>query len=64
MKWFSTKEKLPNDQEEILVRNNGLVSLAKFDHTSRKFNLRDGTVIRLNGENIEWTELVAPGRAR
>ena len=64
MKWFNTKDKLPANQQEVLVRKSGLVSLAKFDHAARKFNLRDGSALSLNGDQIEWMELVAPGQTK
>jgi hypothetical protein len=64
MKWFSSKDKLPNDQQEVLVRKRGTVSLGKFDSSARKFNLRDGTALSANGDQVEWMELVAPEQGR
>jgi hypothetical protein len=60
MKWFSSREKVPDDQQEVLVRKKGLVSLAKYDKARHAFRLRQGDSIALHTEHIEWMELVAP----
>jgi hypothetical protein len=64
MKWFSSREKLPFDQQEVLVRKKGSVSLAKYDKSQNVFRLRQGDAISLHHEHIEWMELVAPETSR
>jgi hypothetical protein len=60
IKWFNSKDRLPDDEQEVLVRKKGVVSLAKFDSSGRKFKLRDGSTISLHPDHFEWMELVAP----
>jgi hypothetical protein len=60
MKWYKTRDKLPADQQEVLIRCRGIVNLAHFERSDQTFLLRDGTTLSSLKETIEWMELVAP----
>ena len=64
MRWYKTKDKLPADQQEVLIRCRGIVNLAKFEASDRTFLLRDGTTLSSYREMIDWMELVAPMQVR
>ena len=62
MKWIDASDQLPADQQEVLIKSEGQVNLAKYQEGDSSFLLRNGTVILLAKVKVEWLELVAPAR--
>lgn len=60
MKWFSTRDKLPTDQQEVLIKCKGNIHLAKYHKEKDAFQLRNNDLMHVNSEPIEWMELVSP----
>ena len=60
MKWINASEKLPADQQEVLIKSEGHVNLARFQKKEGIFLLRNGTTVAVKSGKVEWTELVAP----
>lgn len=60
MHWIRAKEKLPADQEEVLIRYSGIFNLAVFHEKEHCFLLRDGKVCSAGTNNLQWLRLSAP----
>ena len=60
MHWIKAKEKLPADQEEVLIRYDGIFNLAVFNEAQHVFVLRDGGVLNAAKTNLQWLRLSAP----
>lgn len=60
MKWMSSSDRLPADQQEVLVKTRGQVHLAKYQAGDSQFVLRNGIAVKYEKEHVEWMELVAP----
>ncbi len=54
MKWNKTRESLPADQQEILIRYAGTVNMAKYVAEKRSFLMQNGSAISVEREIIEW----------
>ena len=53
-KWCKLSEKTPLNNEEALVRSNGIVYLAKYNAQRRKFILKNGSHIENKASQILW----------
>ena len=60
MRWISANDRVPADQQEVLVKISGQVSLAKFSESEKIFKLRDGTSVHIDQKKVDWMELIAP----
>lgn len=60
MKWRSTLDELPGDQEEVLIRNGGKYNLATFIAEKKAFRLRSGDLVKASHFVVQWTRLVGP----
>ncbi len=60
MKWFSTKDRLPTDQQEVLIKYRGIVNLARYLADEQGFLLRNGEALSIHRETIDWMQLVSP----
>jgi hypothetical protein len=63
VKWVSAKEKLPKDDQEVLVKSHRLVNLAVYNSNLKRFVLRNGDKYD-DLENIMWLELMPPNPDR
>jgi hypothetical protein len=59
MKWISANEKLPPNEEPILIRRRGIFQLAKFDESEKVFIAKNGDRFRV-ASDILWSGLVKP----
>jgi hypothetical protein len=60
MKWKSSREALPDDKEEVLIRTAGIYHLATFDKEKKAFILRSGEQVKVGQFVVQWTRLVVP----
>ncbi len=60
MNWTSSKNKLPEEGEEVLTYVNKEFKLAIFSRQSGGFRLRDGNFLWIEKQEVWWTALVAP----
>jgi hypothetical protein len=58
MRWTRALDKLPAENQEVLVRSRTIVYLAIFDQPHRLFRLKDGKLIDPVKEDVLWMELV------
>jgi hypothetical protein len=58
MKWKSSKDVLPEDQEELLIKVGGVCHLAVFNSSTRIFRLKTGENIKVSQFVVQWTRLV------
>ncbi len=64
MKWYNTKDRVPSDGQEVLVRSAGTVNLAKYNQAESCFVLRNASKINSKEAGVEWMELIAPDQGR
>jgi hypothetical protein len=60
MIWINASVKVPDDNEEVLIRFETMVHLAVYDKNEDSFRLRNGEVIQVNKRRIEWMRLTGP----
>ena len=60
MQWNRPKDKLPNHQEEVLIRYGGIFNIATYDDDKKVFILRSGEIYGIDKINIQWLRLVTP----
>ena len=59
MKWQKIKERLPADGQEVLIRQRSIVQLAVYMDEKNAFILKDGSLIPVKDEVIQWLELAS-----
>ncbi len=57
MQWYSTSDRLPENEQDVLIFCHGQYNLAKFNSTAGGFVLKGGAFFHLNDWNISWTKL-------
>ena len=55
-RWYKPDEKLPADEEKVLVRFNDKIESAFYDSETSAFRLRDGTVLRRE-DDVMWMNM-------
>ena len=60
MRWIRVLDKLPAENQEVLLRCRTVVYLAVFDPERNRFLLKDGTVHDATREDLHWSELSGP----
>jgi len=60
MVWINASQKVPEDNEEVLIRFETMVHLAVYIKQENSFRLRDGQVIEVSKHRIEWMRLTGP----
>jgi hypothetical protein len=58
MFWVRTQQMLPEDQQEVLVRYQNVVSLATYDQPSGTFHLKYGDDVNQSEAGLRWTVLI------
>jgi hypothetical protein len=56
-RWYKTTEKVPDHNEQVLVRRGDYIDLALFDEEKKCFVLRSGIEYPLT-DNITWMGLL------
>jgi hypothetical protein len=64
MVWINALTRLPDDQEEVLIRVETIVHLATYDEPENIFRLRNGEHIHPSGHRVEWMRLSAPDQKK
>ena len=64
MVWINASAKLPDDQEEVLIRVETIVHLAVFDEGDHTFRLRNGQSVNPVGHRVEWMRLSGPAKKK
>jgi hypothetical protein len=57
MKWHRVKDKLPEHEEEVLIRVEGIFNLAVFDEKQWVFIIRDGVSMSADRPQLQWLRL-------
>ena len=60
--WFVSSEKLPRDDERVLIRQGDQIASAFYNSKTGTFNLRNGAAIS-KAENIKWMK-IQPAESR
>ena len=55
-KWYRPAEKLPEQNEEVLVKADNLIELATYDKTNHSFFLRNGTS-KSERDSVKWLRI-------
>jgi hypothetical protein len=57
MQWYSTSDRLPEHEQDVLIYCHGQYNLAKFSSTAGGFMMKGGAFFHLKEWNIAWTKL-------
>ena len=57
MTWNKVKEVLPEHKQEVLIRETSGVQLATFNAEQKAFAMKNGGIIPLRGQPLEWMKL-------
>jgi hypothetical protein len=57
MRWIRVLDKLPAENQEILLRCRTVVYLAVYDPERNLFLVKDGTIHDAKREDLQWSEL-------
>lgn len=60
MVWINASTRLPDDNEEVLIRVETIVHLATYDGKDHLFMLRNGERVNPFGHRVEWMRLTPP----
>jgi hypothetical protein len=60
MVWIHASDKLPEDNEEVLIRFETMLHLAVFQKEQKAFRLRNGEKIKIDNHRIQWMRLTGP----
>jgi hypothetical protein len=60
IQWYSTSDRLPENQQEVLIYCQGQYNLAVFDKIAGGFILKGGAFFNLNEWAITWTRIGGP----
>jgi hypothetical protein len=60
IQWFSTSDRLPEHEQEVLIHCQGKYYMAIFHQDAGGFLLRGGALFRVNDWNINWAKLGGP----
>jgi hypothetical protein len=61
MQWYSTSDRLPENEQEVLIYCHGKYNVAVFDSAAGGFVLKGGAFFNLNEWRINWAKLAHPG---
>jgi hypothetical protein len=59
MKWENIRDRLPADGQEVLIRQRSIVQLAVYVEEKNAFMLKDGALVPVKTETLQWLELAS-----
>jgi hypothetical protein len=60
MNWTSSKNKLPDDGEQVLTYINNGFKIAVFQRSNGGFELHDGNFLWIEKQEVMWAPLIVP----